>query len=196
MKPNGPKVERRVAYALAGSLLALFAVQRLRGRRNHNGNVPRGETAHFAVTVNRPADETYALWRDVGNAPRFMSHIESVMPIDATRSRWVARLPAGFRVEWDSEIVDDIPSERISWRTIHDRAVRTEGAVSFRTFEHRNATQVDLGMRFDPAGGPLTRGAARLMGENPQSEVKDTLRRFKQLAETGEIATSAVEVPQ
>ena len=192
MKPNGRKVEQRVAYALAGSLVALFAVARLRGRKDHKG-VPRGKTAGYAVTVNCGPQETYALWRDVTNAPRFMSRVQSVTPLDGKRSHWVARVPAGVHVQWDAEIVDDIPSERISWRTVTNGAMRTEGAVTFQRLKERNATEVRLGMRFHPPGGALARGAARLMGEDPQSQVKDTLRSFKQLAETGEIATNAME---
>ena len=69
------------------------------------------------ITINRPRAELYAFWRAFENLAHVMENIESVTEIDATRSHWVVRAPAGKTVEWDSVIVEDIPDELISWQS-------------------------------------------------------------------------------
>src|SRR5262252_209414 len=56
-----------------------------------------------SVRIARPADEVFGLWRQVENLPRFMTHLESVTDLGGGRSHWVAKGPAGSRVEWDAE---------------------------------------------------------------------------------------------
>ena len=73
-----------------------------------------------AVTVQAEPHALYALWRDLENLPRFMSHLESVRtdPADELRSHWVVRGPLNRTVEWDAEIVEDLVDRRISWRSV------------------------------------------------------------------------------
>src|SRR2546421_11677855 len=65
------------------------------------------------ITINRKPEEVYRFWRNFQNLPRFMEHLESVEVIDDRRSHWVAKAPAGTRVEWDAEIVEEIPNKLI-----------------------------------------------------------------------------------
>src|SRR5262249_35712064 len=60
------------------------------------------------VLINRPVHDVYAYWRDLRNLPRFMSHLLEVRPLDGHHSQWVARGPAGKRVEWDAEIINEV----------------------------------------------------------------------------------------
>lgn len=139
------------------------------------------------VTVHRPAHEVYAFWREVENLPRFMYHLECVTRRDATRSHWIARGPAGRKVEWDAEIVDDQPGEQISWRTtgIGDD-ISHSGTVSFTEVPGDHSTIVRVELVYDPPGGRLGATIARLFGEEPGQQIADDLRRLKEVLEQGE----------
>ncbi|MEO7272919.1 MAG: SRPBCC family protein, partial [Vicinamibacterales bacterium] len=90
-----------------------------------------GTLVDESVTVNRPAAELYAYWRQLDNLPRFMTHLESVEPTSDTVSRWTARGPAGMSVSWSAEIINEIPNELIAWRSLDGSAVVSAGSVRF-----------------------------------------------------------------
>ena len=60
-----------------------------------------------------------------------MQHLESVQVVDDKRSHWVAKAPAGRKVEWDAEIINEIPGELIAWRTLPGSDVISAGSVHF-----------------------------------------------------------------
>lgn len=142
------------------------------------------------VTINSSPQELYAFWRNLENLPRFMRHLESVNVLDERTSHWVARAPAGRTVEWQSEIVDDQPGSRLSWRTAPDSEVTHTGTVTFEPATHGRGTIVRVQLTYRPPAGFLGVQIARLMGEEPKLQIHDDLRRLKQLLETGEIATT------
>jgi uncharacterized membrane protein len=149
----------------------------------------RGFRVVKSVTIARPAEELFAFWRDFTNLPRFMQHLESVTPIDATRSRWVARGPAGLHVEWEAEIVNETENSLIAWRSLEDSDVDHAGSVHFEPLGDRG-TAVKVILRYDPPAGAVGMVFAKLFREEPSQQIADDLRRFKQLMETGEIATT------
>lgn len=142
------------------------------------------------ITVNRPTDEVYRFWRDLENLPRFMQHLESVTETGGGRSHWVANGPAGTTIEWDAEILEDRPNERITWRSVGDSGVRNEGAVRFAKAPADRGTEVHVELRYDAPGGTAGAAVARLFGEEPAQQIRDDLRRFKQVLETGEVLLS------
>lgn len=146
--------------------------------------------ARTAITINDSPVAVYRAWRDFERLPSFMYHLESVSATDDGRSHWVAKGPAGTKVEWDAEITDDIPGERITWRSLEGSAVGNTGSVRFLSAPGDQGTEVHLELRYSPPGGALGSVVARLFGEEPNQQVSDDLRRFKQLVETGEIARS------
>jgi uncharacterized membrane protein len=141
------------------------------------------------TTVNRPASELYAYWRNFENLPRFMNHLESVTTLDGGRSRWVAKAPVGMTVEWVAEIVEDRPNERIAWRSLVNVDVQNEGAVEFRPAPGDRGTEVHVAISYRPPWGIVGSAFARLFGEEPSQQIEEDLRRFKQVMEAGEIAT-------
>jgi len=142
------------------------------------------------ITINRPQAELYRFWRDLRNLPRFMRHLHSVAVLDDKRSRWRARAPAGMKVSWDAEIVEDVPNERIAWRSRRGSRVPNHGRVEFMTAPGGHGTEVRVHLAYEPPAGRLGRLAAKLSGEDPDWQVRDDLRRFKQLMETGQIPVS------
>ncbi|MEH0973130.1 SRPBCC family protein [Micromonospora sp. CPCC 205546] len=182
---------RRVALttaAVAGiAAVDLFAAVRARQARAARRRVIDMEVA---VTVNRSPAEAYRFWRDLENLPRFMSHLESVRADDLRRSHWIARGPAGRPVEWDAEIVDDRPNRSIAWRSLPGTRVPNAGRVLFVPAPGDRGTEVRVRLRYAPPAGALGRAVAKLFGEEPEQQVRDDLRRFKQVVETGEVVRS------
>src|SRR4030095_4904009 len=69
------------------------------------------------TTIRKPAAEVYAFWRDLENLPTFMAHLEQVRATGDRTSHWTAAAPFGTDVEWDAEIIDEKPTEKIAWRS-------------------------------------------------------------------------------
>jgi uncharacterized membrane protein len=143
-----------------------------------------------SIAVNRTPEECYRYWRDFQNLPCIMQHLESVQPTGPNQSRWVAKAPAGVRVEWIAEIVDDRADELIAWTSIADADVKNAGSVRFETAPGGRGTYVTVGIRYEPPGGQLGALVIKLLGQDPEQQVKQDLRRFKQIMETGEITTN------
>jgi uncharacterized membrane protein len=142
-----------------------------------------------SITVRATTDEVYRFWHDFQNFPRFMAHLESVQVMNG-RSHWKATAPAGRTVEWDAEIVEDRPNELISWRSLPDAVVSNAGSVRFAPAPGDRGTEVTVELRYEPPGGTFAAAAAALTGEHPRQQVRDDLRRFKQVVETGSVVRS------
>jgi uncharacterized membrane protein len=142
------------------------------------------------VTINRSAQELYDFWRQVANLSAFMDNIEAIEPIDDTRSRWRVKAPAGKTVEWESVITDDQPGRSITWQSAEGADVANSGKVEFQEAGSRG-TVVRAVIAYDPPAGIVGQIVAKIFQREPRLQARRDLRRFKQLMETGEIATSA-----
>jgi uncharacterized membrane protein len=180
--------------AIAGvTLVDIVAAQRLTAsgryatpRRSRSGEV----RVEKVLTINRPIQDVYHFWRQFDNLPRFMRHLESVEILSSTRSRWRAKAPAGMTVEWEAEILQDRDQEWIAWRSIEGSDVQNSGSVRFKPAPGGRGTEIRVQLQYTPPAGALGRTIAKLFGEEPEQQVADDLRRFKQLMEAGEIAVS------
>jgi uncharacterized membrane protein len=143
-----------------------------------------------AVTVTRSPRETYDLWRRLESLPSFMAHLDEVRITGPDTSRWRATAPFGRTVEWDAQITADVPGERIAWRSLDGTLVSHQGEVRFVTAPGDRGSEVHVRMRYSMPGGKLGQAAARYFGEDPHQQLDDDLRRFKQIAETGEVVRS------
>jgi len=151
-----------------------------------------GDLIGRTVTINVPRQALYAFWRDFRNLPLFMENIESVQVYDERRSHWIVKGPADSTVEWDSVIVEDNPGESIAWSTTDKAEVPNSGRIEFRDTSNGRGTQVTVNIVYDPPVGKLGKAMAKLFGREPNIQARQDLRRFKQLMETGEIPTSAM----
>ena len=146
---------------------------------------PRGVIVEDAITIYRPVSDVYSYWRNLENLPAFMEHLEEVRVTDRFHSHWVARGPLGVNVEWDAEIINDIPPTLLSWKSVGQSDVISAGSVRFKP-EGEDATRVQVKLQYEPPAGKLGATIAWLTGEDPQTQIAEDLRRFKQLIETGE----------
>jgi uncharacterized membrane protein len=154
-------------------------------------NARRAVKVERAVTIEADRHTLYEFWHDFENLPRFMEHLVSVRVVSPTESHWVAKAPAGKTVEWDAEIINDIPDSLIAWKSKAGAEVPNAGSVHFTDAPGGRGTIVKVVMDVEPPAGKLGFVIARLFGEDPGREVREDLRKFKQLMETGEITTSA-----
>src|SRR5579884_1210702 len=83
------------------------------------------------ISINRSPEEAYRFWRQFEQYPKFMKRVSSVQPQGERRLHWVAQGPAGKRLEWDAEIVDDRPNELIQWRSAGSSRLGHCGNVRF-----------------------------------------------------------------
>jgi uncharacterized membrane protein len=143
-----------------------------------------------SIAINRPPDECYRFWRNLAAFPTFMRHLQSVVVLDERRSHWCARGPAGTGFEWDAEITEDIPGEVLGWRSLPGGDIDNSGTVRFATAPGGLGTIVQVTMEYTPPAGKAGALVAKLFGEEPSQQVEADLRRFKQLIETGEIAST------
>ena len=188
----------RAAFALGAvaglTALDLLAAARLAGSRAGRTvpDVSSGTDIYLerSVAVGKSPEECYRFWRSFENLPRFMPSLESVRQLDERRSRWVAKGPMATRLEWTSEITADRPGEELAWRTLDDSGAANAGSVRFEAAPAGRGTLVRVSLHYSPRGGALGAGLVRLLGHDPQSRIREDLRRFKQVMETGEIATT------
>jgi uncharacterized membrane protein len=135
-----------------------------------------------SVIVNKDRSVLYHFWRNFGNLPQIMNHLQEVVVLSPTRSHWVAKAPVGTRVEWDAEITHDQENELIAWRSLEGATVANAGAVRFLHFaEHE--TEVRVSLEYAPPGGRIGAFIASIFGENPEQQITEDLAQFKHMME-------------
>jgi uncharacterized membrane protein len=142
-----------------------------------------------ATTVARSPQEIYEIWRDLERLPTFMTHLEEVSAAGDGMTHWRASAPFGRTVQWDAQTVEDRPGERIAWRSTGGD-IGNEGTVEFRPAPGGRGTEVHVRLRYAVPAGPVGAAVARYFGQEPHQQLDDDLRRFKQVAETGEVVRS------
>jgi uncharacterized membrane protein len=147
-----------------------------------------------SVTIHKPVEELFRFWSDFENLPRFLNHLESVRAIGGYPGRlshWVARLPAGMKVEWDAEIINEAPNELIAWRSLEGAPVPNAGSVRFERSRDGQGAEVKVAIEYAPPVGKIGSFLAKLFGEDPERRVAEDLRRFKQFMEADRTTSAA-----
>jgi Predicted integral membrane protein len=143
------------------------------------------------VTIGKPRQELYEFWREIDHFPQFMDNVQSVEKLDDKTSRWVLKGPGGRDVELVNRLIEDVPGQRLAWESEEGSDVDTSGMVEFTDAPPGRGTYVRFLMAYDPPGGAIGRGIAKLMQREPSIQARRDLRRFKQLMENGEVAVNA-----
>jgi uncharacterized membrane protein len=152
----------------------------------HVGNL--GVKVDRRIAVGAPPERLFRLWRNFENLPRFMSHLDRVTVIDGTRSRWTVRAPAGTRVEWEAEIINERAGELIAWRSVGNPMVDSAGSVRFERAPDGQGTILDVSLQYRPPGGQLGHAVAALFGEDAGRQIEEDLQSFKREVESGRLA--------
>jgi uncharacterized membrane protein len=133
-------------------------------------------TIEKTVDVGVPVRTAYNQWTQFESFPKFMEGVESVQQLDDKRLHWKADI-AGVEREWDAEIVDQTPDERVTWRATS--GAKNDGTVSFSS-EGPETTKVTLRLEYEPEGAAEKAGD---MLNIVESRVKGDLERFKTFIE-------------
>ncbi len=136
-----------------------------------------------SALIQADPQSLYALWRDVERAPTWQEQIVSVVPTAPTTSHWVMK-SGDSTIEWDSEVLADIPGKRIAWRSIGGDSDNA-GEVIFEDAPGGRGTMVTVLQEFRM--GKIASAWETFVGRNPKQAVIENLRHFKALAEAGEI---------
>ena len=164
-------------------------LKNVRFERNASGTADaglpydRGIRIEETVTIEASPLELFEFWRQPDNLVRVFPHLERVVPVDENRSHWVMGGPGGTTVEWDARIISEIPGEKITWESLPGSNMVSAGSVTFRPLL-RDGTQVSVVMQYDLPTGKLAAALAWLVGRSPDAEVREALRRLKQVIET------------
>jgi uncharacterized membrane protein len=142
-----------------------------------------------SITINRPPEHLFRLWRNLENLPRIMRHLQQVEDRGNRRSHWVARTPLGATLEWDAEIITEREPELIGWRSLPGSQVNTAGSVHFKGLPGNRGTEVRVLLKYDPPGGKWVAGFAENYWVGAGEEIAEDLRRFKESMETGSPVT-------
>jgi uncharacterized membrane protein len=148
-----------------------------------------------SVTINKPAAELFSYFRNFANLAHFMENVVSIQVIDDKRSHWVVKAPAGRTVEWDARVTEEEPNRLIGWTSEPGADVPNSGRVEFKDAGARG-TVVTATIVYDPPGGLIGKVVAKMFQREPGIQARRDLNRFKQLMETGEIATPAMNPKQ
>lgn len=170
------------------------ALPAAKGKGSHFSPLPQDVAggkvrAHTLQTVNADRQTLYKMWRDVTNAPKFQEYVISVEPKSSTLSTWTFGNPEDSKagtVSYDTEVVEDIPGEKIAWRSV-DTSFEEQGEVHFQDAPGGRGTRITLIENINVPGGRLAIAAAALTRRTPRQIVIEDLRHFKELAESGEI---------
>jgi uncharacterized membrane protein len=147
----------------------------------------RGVHVRESIRLEVPLADVYRFWRRLDNLPQFMTHLDRVTEAENGTSHWVASGPAGVRVEWDAEIINEIENEVLAWRSLPGSDVVTAGSVNFGPARGGRSTQVSVHLQYAPPAGKAGAFVASLFGREPSQTVREDLRHVKQLLEAGEI---------
>ncbi|KAA6211882.1 SRPBCC family protein [Streptomyces filamentosus] len=132
---------------------------------------------HDTIEVEAPLREVYDQWTQFEEFPRFMDGVEEVRQLDDRLCHWRTKV-AGATREFDTEIVDQLPDQRIAWRTVGGD-VRQKGVVTFEKVDETR-TRVQLAMEVEASG--IADRAAKAMGV-VENRIEGDLQRFKQFME-------------
>ena len=180
-----------VAGLTAIVVLAAYASRRPRTPQRQTQRETSGVIRiHKSLHIQRSVEACYRFWRNFENFPHFMQHVEAIQVVDALRTHWRVRAPFGQHVEWTAELFSDIPSQQLGWRTLAGSAVEHTGVVRFLPVSGGKSTRLDIELSYHAPLGKAGVMLAKIFGEAPSQQIDDDLRHFKQLLETGEIATT------
>jgi uncharacterized membrane protein len=128
------------------------------------------------IDVDVPVSVAYDQWTQFEEFPRFMEGVKRVVQLDDKHLSWEAEV-GGQKREWLADIVDQVPDQRIAWRS--SSGERNDGAVVFES-EGPNRTRIELTIDFEPDGPLENIGTALGLVER---RVKGDLERFKSFIE-------------
>ena len=137
-----------------------------------------------SVEVEVPVSTAYDQWTQFEEFPSFMDGVEKVKQLDDTHLHWVASI-GGHEEEWDAEITEQIPDQRIAWKATSGKG--NAGVVTFHRLDD-NRSKIMLQLDWESEG--MVEALGTMVGQDDR-KVKGDLERFKELIEKRGTASGA-----
>jgi uncharacterized membrane protein len=142
------------------------------------------ESIEKSIDIDMPITDVYNQWTQFEDFPSFMEGVKEVRQLDDKRLLWCAEI-GGREKEWTAEIFEQLPDERIAWRSTSGS--KNSGMVNFTPLD-ANRTRVRMKLNYDPEGAAENIGDA--LGVL-SARVSGDLKRFKEFIENRPAATGA-----
>jgi uncharacterized membrane protein len=139
------------------------------------------ERTEKSIEINAPVEVAFDLYSDFERFPEWMTHIKEVRRTGENLTKWAAEAPLGINMEWEAEITQFEPNRKIAWRTVRGD-VDMEGEVTFQESE-KGTTRLTVSVAYRPPAGHLGAVVAKFLGNDPEEEIVEELKRFAGLAE-------------
>jgi uncharacterized membrane protein len=134
-------------------------------------------TIEKTIEVDVPVSTAYTQWTQFEEFPSFMDGVDEVTRTGGNQLHWVASV-AGKQEEWDAEITETVPNQRIAWQATSGKP--NSGAVTFHPLGDGRTT-ITLQMEWETEG--IVEGIGAMLGQDDR-KVQGDLERFKALVET------------
>ncbi|MDF3070604.1 MAG: Polyketide cyclase / dehydrase and lipid transport [Polyangiaceae bacterium] len=142
---------------------------------------------HGSITIGKSAEELYRLWQQPGTLPKILGHVAEIELAPDGQSHWRVRGPLQQILHYTTRVVQAREPELIRWESAPGAQACLTGAVSFKPASGDWGTEVKLHLTLVPPAGQVGVLLAKALGPAPELLLRKGLRRFKGLAETGEI---------
>jgi uncharacterized membrane protein len=133
------------------------------------------------IHIEAPIEQVFSFWTNYENFSLFMSNIRQIEDLGGGRSRWVVSGPGGAPIEWDAVLTEQVPHDRIAWRSEPGSMLENAGVIRFRP--EGRGTRVDLRLCYNPPVGGAGQAVAELLGADPRAKLNEDLGRLKALLE-------------
>ena len=143
-----------------------------------------------AITIGKSPQELYDFWRNPQNLAKINAHFADVTPLEGDElTHWRVHSPIDRTIEWDSEVTEELPGQKLSWKSRPGTELPNDGSVQFQPAPGDRGTEVRVRFRFELPLGAAGKKLAKSLDFVPGAIAQESLRRFKSLVETGEIPT-------
>jgi uncharacterized membrane protein len=182
---------------LAAALLPLAMAQQSPSPRHDDAPLatskdtqPSRQLVAASITINRRHNEIYERLCQLPRFAEFAAVDVSIETLDDRRSSWRVLTPEGKCYQWTAAITHKVECESLTWQSEPGGDIVHSGQVPLAGAPARGCI-LTINVAFERAAGLINKLKARLSSPDPAMVLRHNLVRFKQLMETGEIATAA-----
>jgi uncharacterized membrane protein len=158
-------------------------------RSDAEESIYHGQLVKHTQTINRTPSEIYDFLQIPANHARFNERVESVSRSDDGVWHWAFKGPFNSIWKFDSSRINEEPGRLIAWKSLPGGDIENAGSIRLAPVWDGRGTEVTLEVSYQPPAGTVGVAIAKMLGHDPNAQVREDLRRLKNLLETGEIPT-------
>ncbi len=156
-------------------------------RADSEEHVHKGILVKHAATIHRTPMEIYEFVKDPANHHRYMADVESVRADEDGTFHWAIQGPFGSTWKFRSRHINEEPGHLVAWKTLPGGDIESAGSIRLEPAWDGRGTEVTMEINYEPPAGSVGVAIAKLLGHDPDANVRDNLRRLKDILEAGEV---------